>query len=185
MDADERLYIRVQAGDREAMAEIVDRYQRPLLQFLYRMTSLEQTAEDLTQETFLRMLVYTGHPPERFRSWAYTIACNLARDNFRRAANRLEVTDPMDEGLADHVIESAETTAVRLAEAQSAANTVLSLPLPLREVLVLRFYHELRLEEISEITGRPVGTVKSRLYRSLRCLKEQLSQEESTCENNQ
>lgn len=185
MDIDERLYICVQAGDREAMAKIVDRYQRPLLQFLYRITGLEQTAEDLTQETFLRMLVYTGHPPERFRPWAYTIACNLARDSFRRAAYRREVTDPMDEGFADHVVESAETTALRLTEAQSVANTVLSLPLPLREVLVLRFYHELRLEEIAEIIGRPIGTVKSRLYRSLRCLKELISQEKSTYENNQ
>jgi RNA polymerase sigma factor (sigma-70 family) len=185
LETDETLYLRVQSGDREAMTELVERYHRPLFQFIYRMTGLEQAAEDLIQETFLRIFAHKGRLPNCFHSWAFTIACNLTRDSFRRAANRREVTDPMEEGSFEVVMESAETTALRLVEGQTTAHAVLDLPLLFREVLVLRFYHELRLKEIADITGVPLGTIKSRLYRALRYLKERLVQEESLHENKQ
>ena len=180
MLSDEVLYARVCAGDREALGDLVDRYHAPLLRFLERMTGQPQTAEDLVQETFVRMITYRGKPPERFRAWAYTVARNLARDLFRSAAQRREWTDPLEEDVSGQV--DAETSSLEACVAQSedclkAAQALLGLPVALREIINLRFYHDLRLEEIAEITGSPLGTVKSRLYHGLKALKAMLEKE--------
>ena len=180
MISDEVLYARVCSGDREALVALVDRYHAPLLHFLQRMTGQPQTAEDLVQETFVRLITYRGKPPERFRAWAYTVACNLARDLFRSAAQRRELPDPLEEEVTGQL--TPETSSLEACveldeDCLRAAQALLRLPVAQREIITLRFYHDLRLEEIAEVTRSPLGTVKSRLYLGLKVLKAMLEEE--------
>ena len=181
LDHDEEDYARVQAGDRTALARLVERYHAPLIKFLIRMTGQTQTAEDLVQEAFIRILTYRGAAPARFRPWIYQIARNLARDTFRSAAFRRET-----EGLPDEApgLEWAadppdiEGLALQSSAYQQVSALLQRLPASQREVLVLRFYHELPMKEISAITGAPLGTVKSRLFHGLRRARRILEAEE-------
>lgn len=181
MERDEQLYARAMAGDRSSLTELVARYHGPLLKFLFRVTGQKQSAEDLLQETFIRILKYRGATPQRFRPWAYQIAHNLARDYFRSAVVRREVGAQPDDELDDErMADPQDTEALELQsyDRQQVAFLLQHLPANQREVLVLRFYHELPLEEISEITGAPLGTVKSRLFHGLRRARQILELDE-------
>lgn len=181
MDHDEQDYAQAREGDRVALAGLVARYHAPLLKFLTRMTGQEQTAEDLLQETFIRLLTYRGAAPERFRPWIYQIARNLARDTFRSSAFRRET-----EGLPDEAHGSEwsvdppdiEHLALQSSAHQQVSALLQNLPASQREVIILRFYQELSLNEISTITGAPIGTVKSRLFHGLRRARRILETEE-------
>jgi len=189
LDSDEQVFARVQAGDRVALAVLVERYQGPLMKFLFRMTGQVQTAEDLAQEAFIRLLTYHGVPPERFRPWVFTIAHNLACDTFRSAAVRRETEGlPDEEQGSEWVVDPLDVESLALQTSNYRQVNVLlqDLPFGQREVLVLRFYHELPLKEIARITGAPLGTVKSRLFHGLRRARSILeqkgeSQDEKSC----
>src|SRR3712207_9510231 len=87
---DGALYAAVLGGDQQALEELVRRYHRPLLQFVYRQTGDRHLAEDLVQELFTRLVTYRGAPPRQFRPWAITITRNLVRDHFRSGYVRRE-----------------------------------------------------------------------------------------------
>jgi RNA polymerase sigma-70 factor (ECF subfamily) len=164
---DETLYGQVLAGDENALGELVRRYHSPLYKFLCRFTGDALLADDLTQETFTRLITYRGETPKRFKPWAYTIASNLARDHFRSAHYRYEhLTDFNDdaEGLSDDFNFAPD-------ERSEVVGALAKLSPEHREVLILRFYHDLKLEEIAEVTSMPLGTVKSRLFHALKGLK--------------
>lgn len=159
---DEVLYQRVRDNDETALAELVARYHAPIYQFLYRYTGDPALADDLAQETFIRVLAYRGEAPAHFKAWIYTIATNLARDQFRSAAYQHEQSVDLDDYEA-HTADSPESADVVVA--------LKSLTPLHREVIILRFYHDLKIEEIAAITGVPPGTVKSRLFHALKGLK--------------
>jgi len=181
LERDEALYQRVLSGDSQALASLAERYYTPLLAFLTRMTGQRQTAEDLVQETFIRMIKYHGPAPLNFRPWIYRIANNLARDHFRSSIVRREVAPDLDEateeGLLDET-QDAERMAIQAEYHSQVAALLQRLPSTQREVLVLRFYHDLSLEEIGEITDAPIGTVKSRLFHGLRHARQLLELDE-------
>ena len=168
---DERLYQQVMAGDEAALVELVTRYHSSIYKFLYRFTGDQTLAEDLTQDTFTRLLTYQGSPPARFKSWVYTIASNLARDHLKSAPYRYEHdTDFQNDGesiTGDLDVLTDERDDVIAALAKITPDH--------RAVLILRFYHDLKLEEIADILDIPLGTVKSRLFHALKALKGFLS----------
>lgn len=164
---DETLYRQVLKGGETALVELVNRYHNPLYKFLCRYTGDTALADDLVQETFTRLLTYQGEPPTRFKSWVYAIASNFARDYFKSAHSRYErATNFNDdaEALPDDFSFAPDDRAEVIA-------ALAKLSPEHREVLILRFYHDLRLEEIAEITSIPIGTVKSRLFHALKGLK--------------
>lgn len=178
--SDEQLYTSVLQGDQAALTALVERYHGALLRYLYRQTGHTQTAEDLVQETFIRLITYRGAPPRAFKAWAYTIATNLARDYFRSAVYRREWTSP--DGAPEDEQRGEETDGRYYREAEgvlesTAGQALQRLPPEQREVLALRFYHDLRLEDIAQICGAPLGTIKSRLYQALRKLKALVEEE--------
>ena len=170
LENDEALYRRVRAGDEAALDKLITRYHEPLFKFLYRMTDDPTLAEDLLQETFTRLITYRGRAPDRFRAWLYAIAANLARDHFRSAYYRHTSTDGVD-GLDVQASSIAEDAFLRSAQREHIAQALQQLTAEQREVVVLRFYHDLRLEEIALISNAPIGTVKSRLFYALKRLK--------------
>lgn len=168
---DEILYQQVLRGSEAALAELVNRYHSPLYKFLFRFTGDPALADDLAQETFMRLLAFRGEPPARFKPWAYTVASNLARDQFRSARHRYErVTDFSDdsEDIHEHVTFVPD-------DRREVSAALARLSPDHRTVLILRFYHDLKLEEIAEVTHTPLGTVKSRLFHALKGLKRSLA----------
>lgn len=163
MLTDEALARRVQRGDMEGLAQLIERHHSPLLGYLYRMTGAHRPlAEDLTQEAFLRVLhnIQQYRYPRPFKPWLYAIATNLARDHLKSAHTRR--TTPLSH---DHptMLTSPEDAALASTEAEQVSRALAALPVHQREVVILRYYQDLSLAEIAAALDIPVGTVKSRL----------------------
>lgn len=176
MIRDEELCRQVQDGSEAAMEALVHRYHQPVFAYLYRLSGHLQTAEDLTQETFTRMLARIGtyQFPNPFKPWLYTIAHNLFRDYCKQAERRtLPTADPLEAetpgpvDLLEHLAVQAEVTAALQA-----------LDHDHRHVVLLRFYEDLKVDDIAKVTGIPSGTVKSRLFKAMRKLRALLSPDE-------
>jgi RNA polymerase sigma-70 factor, ECF subfamily len=176
---DQILYGRLKAGDEDALEALIERYHRPLYAFLYRLTDDQALADDLAQEVFIRLVKHQGEPPQYFRAWLFTIARNLAHDHFRsRNYRREQSLDAIGE---EQTVDEAwgispEHHAIYLDGQQEVITALQTLSAEQREVIILRFYHDMALSEIADITNAPLGTVKSRLFHALKRLKRQLVQ---------
>jgi RNA polymerase sigma-70 factor, ECF subfamily len=164
--------------DPELLDHLIELYQHRLLRYLLFLTGKREVAEDLFQETWMRVLLrgtqYNGKA--RFDTWLFTIARNLVIDLSRKRT--MASLDEMSESREDdRPFEIAITGPSPLEQFQSredsaeVSEVLLKLEPNYREVLVLRFYEELSLEEIARMTRAPLSTVKSRLYRGLAALK--------------
>jgi RNA polymerase sigma-70 factor (ECF subfamily) len=175
---------RYQAGDVGAFEALLRRHRAAVHAFLFRFTGDAARAEDLAQETWLRIVAAAPRWERRarFTTWALSIARNLAADDARRAVHRaadsLDCAAPGATPLADAVAadgpgpdRGAESALLRpkLEAALSA------LPEEQREVFVLREYAGVPFAEIAEITGAPVPTVKSRMRYALEGLRAELA----------
>ena len=167
----------------ELLDTLIELYQHRLLRYLLFLTGKREVAEDLFQETWMRVLLrgaqYNGKA--RFDTWLFTIARNLVIDLSRKRV--MASLDEMSEGKEDdRPFEVAMPGPSPLEQFQSRENcaevgeVLLKLEPSYREVLVLRFYEELSLEEIASVTRAPLSTVKSRLYRGLAALKPEMEQ---------
>jgi RNA polymerase sigma-70 factor (ECF subfamily) len=164
-------------GQRFAFTEIADRYQDRLLNFIYRTIGDRDRAEDLVQETFVRVYrhLHRFDPTRKFSTWIYTIASNLAKNELRnRARNPLVLFHSIKRNWeADHRPLEFEDNAYRPDDLfrkrrvrEQVESAVTELPEHHRVVFVLRELEGKTYEEISEITGVTLGTVKSRLNRA-------------------
>jgi RNA polymerase sigma-70 factor, ECF subfamily len=165
--------------DPDLLDRLIEQYQFRLFRYLLYLTGSQERAEDFFQETWLRVLE-RGHQYDgrwKFEAWLFTIARNLVLDWHRRKKPQsLEsLAGPDDDAPAfDVQDEKAESPLEQVLRAETRAGVQLSLqkvPAIYREVLVLRFQEEMQLGEIATVTGAPVSTVKSRLYRGLEALK--------------
>ena len=165
-------------NDPELLDQLIETYQHRLLRYLLFLTGKREVAEDLFQETWMRVLLrgaqYNGRA--RFDTWLFTIARNLVIDLSRK--RQMASLDEMSEGGEDErpfevAIDGPspfEQFATREDRAE-VAEVLLTLEANYREVLTLRFHEEMSLEEIASVTRAPLSTVKSRLYRGLAALK--------------
>jgi len=166
--------------DPEILDRLIDLYQHRLLRYLLFLTGRREVAEDLFQETWMRVLIrgaqYNGKA--RFDTWLFTIARNLVIDLSRKRT--MSSLDEMSEGEDERPFEIAIDGPSPLDQFRSredsaeVAEVLLKLEPSYREVLVLRFHEELSLEEIAKMTRAPLSTVKSRLYRGLAALKPEM-----------
>lgn len=164
--------------DPQLLDELILQYQHRLLRYLLFLTGNRELAEDLFQETWMRVLLrgaqFNGN--SRFDTWLFTIARNLVIDLRRRRsmASLEEMCEAGDEERPFEVPSQEKTPfdhLVTLESGQLVAEALLTLDPLHREVLVLRFHEEMSLEEIARMTRAPLSTVKSRLYRGLAALK--------------
>ncbi len=170
----EALIQRARDGDLTAFNALVVRFQDPVYSLALRMLGSPPAAEDATQEAFIRAWSrLDSFRGGRFQSWLFTIVANLSRDELRRRGRRPQTSldaarddpdraslDPADEGPSPEAV--AEQGDLR-SLLQSA---LAQLPDDWREVVVLSDVQDLAYDEIAEITGLPLGTVKSRLSRA-------------------
>lgn len=168
---DEALAVRLQQGDEQALAILIERHQRPLLGYLFNMLNGDlMLAEDMLQETFVRVLrrISIYQPTRPFKSWLYTIATNLVRDHFKRADTRKTVTAP---DRLEHTTAGPEASVLDKENRHRIRWALSQLSPQHRAVILLRYYHEMPLSSIAATLGIPVGTVKSRISNSLKKLR--------------
>jgi RNA polymerase sigma factor (sigma-70 family) len=158
----------VRSGVSEMLGVLFDRYQMPLFNFFYKMTADRTVSEDLVQEVFFRILKYrqTYRPNTPFRAWMYQIARNARVDSFRR--QRPEVSWEPDIEPAVVPPDSAQQTQ----ETEMLYRALLQMPEEKKEVLILSRFQGLKYEEIAQLLGCEVNTVKTRVHRALQELRE-------------
>ena len=167
------LLVEAAREDPAAFADIVRRYQDNLFNFLYRMTGNREDAEDLCQETFVR--IYRALPRFRagapFRPWMYKIAMNLAINHFN--ARRPAAILP-DDIQASSPFSSPELMAELHETQQRLRQALLELPETYRAILLLRHLNDLSYQDIAQALDVPIGTAKVRLHRARKLLQEKL-----------
>lgn len=180
---DEELIARFQQGDNYAFDLLVKRYKDPLLNFVYRFVGEREEAEDIVQETFLRLFKNKHYYREiaKFSTWIYTIAGNLAKTELRRRKRRklLSISHFMSSDKdydipdEDNNPERDTNTVITDKIIQRAIN---KLSPKFKQVILLRDVQGFSYEEIAAIVGIPLGTVKSRVNRARLKLQEDLKQ---------
>ena len=181
--ADVELVQTAVAGREASFEELVRRYQRPIAAYVYRMVGDYDAALDLTQEVFIK--VYNSLSRYRaefkFSTWIYKIAHNAAIDHLRRHAVREQaLTTSVDGERREIAIESRRLTPEQESERKERRSEIESvvqlLPASYRELVVLRHSHDLSYDEMAEVTGLPLGTVKNRLFRAREAMRDLLVQ---------
>lgn len=172
---DKELMELIQGGDEKAFTELVNRYQVRLLNFVGRIVTDQETAEELIQETFLRIFNQkNSYTPEyAVSTWIYTIALNLARSELRKRKLRRFLSldflkEESDIEIPSRTSQSAEGLAPILQKA------IESLPEDYKTAFILCDVQRLPYQQIAEILRVPVGTVKSRINRARAMLREKL-----------
>ena len=179
---DEELIAQFQAGNENAYLEIVERFKDRLFAFIYRFVGDEDLAEDLVQDTLIKVYTHRHAYREiaRFSTWIYTIAGNLARTELRKRKRRATFSmSALGLGEREYELPSEDFTPSRTLEGKQTEKHIrialAKLPLHFRTVIILRDVQELSYEEISKIMKIPLGTVKSRVNRARLRLQEMLS----------
>ena len=166
--------------DPDLLDRLIEQYQHRLLRYLIYLSGNRELAEDLFQETWIRVME-RGHQYDgrhEFSTWLYAVARNLTIDYLRKN-NPVSLDGLMDDEehapfepadarpMAWEVVQQHE-------QAERIGAALVSIPAEYRETVVLRFQEGLALDEIATVTGAPLGTVKSRLYRGLNMLMSRL-----------
>src|SRR3954469_2788287 len=180
-DAD--LVLRARACREDGFEELVRRYQRPIVAYVYRMVGDYDSALDLAQEVFIKVYNSLGRyrPEFKFSTWIYRIAHNAAIDHLRRLGTarieEMEVEGQEGTTFEKPLASKAPTPEQETERGERRAEieeVVAQLPPAYRELIVLRHSHDLSYDEIAEVTGLPLGTVKNRIFRAREAMRELL-----------
>ena len=179
---DEELVARSIGGDTQSFNELILRWERPIYALAYRTIGREEDARDVCPETFLR--AFRALPGFRgqakFSSWLYRIALNLCRDWIRRERRAQVVQAPENVDLVEMAAalepaESVEDLVARKDLARAVERAMAGLPEEQRTAIILKEYHGLTFQEIADLVGCPLSTVKTRLYQGLTVLRRELA----------
>lgn len=183
--SDEDLLMQSGKGDMSAFELLVRRHQEPLINYIHRLINDYHRAEDLAQETFLRIFQNASRyqPTASFKSWMYTIATNLSRNEVRNRTRRhtYSLEDLVEEGTDIHETSIMEDTrylpdvlAEKNERKQLVRKALAQLPENQRLALTLVTYQDLRYEEVAEILGISEGAVKALIHRARQRMKKLL-----------
>ncbi len=185
--SDAQVMLRVKAGDNSAFDYLVQKYRRPMLNFMYRMAHNSAAAEDMAQEVFLR--VYRSREnyeaSAKFTTWLYRIASNLAVNHARdtrhqRPENMVSLDEPdQNTGLTMDVPDdslTAEEAIVRRERLAAIQQRVQALPERQRMAVVMHKYQQMDYRQIAEIMKLSESAIKSLLFRAYETLREQLKE---------
>lgn len=176
---DEELAVLVQGGNKEAFEEIVGRYEKQLYHFALRLCRKKDLAEDIVQDSFLRAYqnIQSFDARKKFSSWIFRIVHNRAMDILRKEKKYLDIDiEDLPEiedskRLSEEIAKELDGLAVK----QKMRTALEQVPVKYREVIILRYFHEMEYEEISDILKIPKNTVGTFLSRGKAALRETLS----------
>jgi RNA polymerase sigma-70 factor, ECF subfamily len=180
---DRALVTRVLGGDRDLFGVLMSRYEKRLINYVYRITHRYEEAHDLTQEIFVKVYLALDRydPKYQFSTWLFRIAQNSAIDALRKKSiSEVPLARPTEDEPAGKEREFADGgvspyRALKNKQLSSAIDTaVAKLPADYRELIQLRHFAELSYEEIASMKKLPLGTVKNKLFRARNLLKEAL-----------
>jgi RNA polymerase sigma-70 factor (ECF subfamily) len=181
--SDEELVSRSIGGDADSFNQLVLRWERPIYALAYRVIGREEDARDVCQETFLRAFRALGgfRGQAKFSSWLYRIALNLCRDWVRRQRRTPVVQLPEDVDVIElaasrEPTEPIEELVARRDLTRAVEKAMARLPEEQRTAIILKEYHGLTFQEIADLVGCPLSTVKTRLYQGLTVLRRELDQ---------
>lgn len=173
-------------GEETALNRIMDRHGEKLFHFLVRLLNNEAEAEDVAQETFVRVFQHRSKydPGRKLATWLYTIAANLARNRLRTMSRHPAVsldatTDDGSQNLSEVIPAGDATPAESLASEENAAavrEAIAALPENLRTPLLLAEYEDMAVGEIARVIGTSLKAAESRLYRARQLLREYFAQ---------
>ncbi|HEX7680569.1 MAG TPA: sigma-70 family RNA polymerase sigma factor [Thermoanaerobaculia bacterium] len=179
---DRTLVARILEGDRDRFTELVKRYEKRIINYVYRITHRYEDAHDLAQEIFVKVYVALDRydPKYQFSTWLFRIAQNSAIDALRKkTVNEVSIVpkpsedDTKEREFADTGVSPYRAMSNKqLADAIDTA--VKNLPTDYRELIQLRHFAELSYEEIASMKKLPLGTVKNKLFRARNLLKVEL-----------
>ena len=185
---DEELMLQYRDGDKDAFEILYRKYEKPVLNLIYRMVMDIPEAESLCQETFYRVVKARRRykATARFKTWLFQIALNLSRDRMRRMKHRshLSLNAPVraynDGGipLQEHLSDPSPDATANLESAQLESlikAAIASLPEQEHLVVIMKEYQGMAYTEIAEVMNSPIGTLKSHNHRAHRKLKKILS----------
>ncbi len=186
LSADETLVARILAGDARLYEELVARYERPIVNFIYRMLGDYEQSLDLAQEVFFKAYrsLERFDPTFRFSTWLYRIASNRTIDHLRKKAPALLSLDGSadpDRGPEGGVVQLRSTARgpedllASRELGKRIGDAIEALPPAYRELILLRHLQGLRYDAIARMKRLPLGTVKNRLFRAREILKKRLS----------
>jgi RNA polymerase sigma-70 factor, ECF subfamily len=185
--ADRELVASAVTGLEGGFEELVRRYQRPISGYVYRMVGDYETALDLTQEIFIKVYGSLARYRSEFKfsTWIYKIAHNCAVDYLRRNNGREQsLVSGIEGDTYELPIESKRLSPEQESEREERRleieGVVRALPGAYRELIILRHSQDLTYEEIVEVTGLPLGTVKNRLFRAREMMRQQFLQRGTT-----
>jgi RNA polymerase sigma-70 factor (ECF subfamily) len=166
---EQMLILRCQMGDKDAFADLIERYQRPLRYFISRLLDDAQASEDILQDTWMTVIgrIHGLKKPEAFSTWLYRIARNKVYQRLRRK----KVWSELNENIP---IPDEKDDVFSLEDAAKIHVCLNKLQPEHKEVLMLRFLEQMSYQQISEVLDRNLGTVKSRVYYAKLALKKEL-----------
>lgn len=169
--ADELIAVRCQLGERAAFDELIARWHKPLWRYARNLTGNDASADDAAQEVWLRVLrgIVRLQDGARLRAWLFGIARRVLMDRLRERYARPEVAE-ID--IEQHA--APDDGAGLKEELRAMRGGMARLPLVENEVLTLFYLQELSLDDVAQVLGIPLGTVKSRLFRARKLLRQEL-----------
>jgi RNA polymerase sigma-70 factor, ECF subfamily len=175
---DHALVAEVARGDAAALRALYLRYERPTFNLILRLAGNREMAQDMMQETFTR--VWTRARTFRgdqgsFKGWLFTIALNVTRSELSRKRHGVH---HLADDAVEHLASEADGPDVLLQRSETGGRVAAALARlspHLREVVVLKVYHQLKFREIADITKTPEGTLKARFHRAVAELRERLA----------
>ncbi|MGD7653729.1 MAG: RNA polymerase sigma factor [Verrucomicrobiales bacterium] len=174
---DPELMARLAAGEDQALNQLMDRWSKRVIAFLFRMTGNRDRAVELAQETFVKLYQARGRyrPGGKFSTWLFAIAANLARNELRWRARHPTVPLESEEAGAGPAAERTPDEQAAARERIAAVHqAILALPPDLRQALTLFTYEGMSYAEIAKLSRCSAKAVETRIYRARRTLKDQL-----------
>ena len=168
---DDDIIAEVLNGNVNAFGLLVKKYQKPIYNLMLRMTGSPDRAEDLTQDTFIRVYdkIDLFKPGKNFFSWIYKIGMNLARDSIRKNARMLRV---LDDEKNMRLLPSMDPEADQWVEMEGLLKALEELPWMYREVIILRYRYDFSMKEIARTLKISISGVKMRIHRGLKKLND-------------
>ncbi|MGM7681268.1 RNA polymerase sigma factor [Cytobacillus sp. Hm23] len=174
MLTDKELIKDIQAGNQASMEVLVKRHYKVVYAFVYRKIGDKETAYDLTQEIFIKMMksIHSYSSKAQFQTWLLTIAVNHCRDFFRsKAYQQSSQTEEFDESFQSNKNEGVHYIFEKSENRKMIKSAIHELPEFQSEAILLKYFHDMKIKEIAQVTNTNVSTVKSRLKQGMAKLK--------------